>query len=417
MTATSAQATCVVCGAPTRTCLDLSRQPMANALLAAAGDPYDAFPLGLARCPECTHGQLTHFLDPSVLFEHYLYASGTSNTLVAFFEWFAHNLIEVAPRGARVLEIACNDGSLMRYLTAEGFEAVGVDPAANLTAVATAAGHDVLTGFFPDVRPDGEVDVVIAMNVAAHTPDPRRFMHGVAEVLAEDGLAIIQTSQALMLGNGEFDTVYHEHYSFYTVASMARLAEETGLRLEQVALTSVHGTSFLFFLRPADSAAQPVAWPATEPFHVAWPDPAPEFLHRDLAPGRAAAVYEVFADRARALMVSVAARVEHHRELGRKIALVGVAAKALTFVRAAGIEPDLYFDEAELKVGRFVPGARTAIRHLADIATGADDLLVILGAWNFADELHGKVTAHVAAAPDPPELHFLVHLPTLREFR
>ncbi|HML30417.1 MAG TPA: methyltransferase domain-containing protein, partial [Hyphomicrobium sp.] len=246
------QRTCIVCGSDVTPLLDLDVQPPANLLLAHPGDAYEAFPLGFANCPSCTHGQLTHFVDPAKLFKHYLYASGTSGTLKAYFEWFSDTLRRASRPGARILDIASNDGSLLGILESRGFEAIGVDPAENLNQVAIAAGRKVVTGFFPAARPEGLFDIIVAMNVAAHTPDSSTFMKGVRECLA--------TSQALMIANGEFDTVYHEHYSFYTVASMARLAEKNGLRVEASKLTSVHGTSLLSFLRRDDDEVAPFAF-------------------------------------------------------------------------------------------------------------------------------------------------------------
>lgn len=405
---------CLVCGRPVVKTLDLGSQPLANALIDEPDAPYSEYPLGLARCPSCTHAQLTHFLAPEILFQDYLYASGTSGTLRAYFDWFAASLAQALPQNARILELASNDGSLLDSLRAQGFTPTGIDPAHNLCEVARAKGHAVLEGFFPETRPDTAADVIVAMNVAAHTPNLRDFMAGVATTLTPDGVAIIQTSQAFMIGNGEFDTIYHEHFSFYTVASMARLAELSGLRLDAVQLVSVHGTSFLFFLRPAASQGPGVDFRWCAPFAVAWPEPAPTFLDRGFGGAEAEAAYETFASDARRLMCDVATRISDHRAAGRRIGLVGVAAKALTFIRAAGIEPDALFDEAALKVGRVVPGAQTPIRPLSDVAALTGEWVFLIGAWNFAEELSAKIAAFRGGERDG--LRVLVHLPALREF-
>lgn len=405
---------CLVCEGPIVPILDLGTQPLANALVESAGAPYAEYPLGLEWCPSCTHAQLSHFLDPSILFEDYLYASGTSGTLRAYFDWFSAALARSVPKDASILELASNDGSLLDSLRAQGFAPVGVDPARNLCDIARAKGHPVLEGFFPDVRPDKPADVIIAMNVAAHTPHLRKFMAGVAASLAPDGVAIIQTSQALMIGNGEFDTIYHEHFSFYTVASMARLAELSGLCLEAVQLAAIHGTSFLFFLRPAASKAPAFVFEGEARFALPWPDPAPAFLDCAFGGAEAKATYDRFADAARGLMRDVADRIAAHRAAGRQIGLIGVAAKALTFIRAAGLAPDAFFDEADLKIGRFVPGAKTAIRPLHDVATLSGEWVLLIGAWNFADELSAKM-ARMRDGP-APGIRILVHLPKLREY-
>lgn len=405
------QRTCIVCGSDVVPLLDLDVQPPANLLLADASDSYEAFPLGFANCPSCSHGQLTHFVDPAKLFKHYLYASGTSGTLKAYFEWLAATLRRASHPGARVLDIASNDGSFLGCLEAEGFDATGVDPAENLNQVAAAAGRKVVTGFFPEARPEGLFDIIVAMNVAAHTPDPATFMQGVHDCLAPGGVAIIQTSQALMIANGEFDTVYHEHYSFYTVASMARLAEQSGLRVEASRLTSVHGTSLLSFLRRTEDDVAPFPFEESAPFSVAWPSPQPAALSPDLSGNDAVGAYVKFADGAKDAMQSAAEAVARHQAAGRKVALVGVAAKALTFIRAAGITPDTYLDEAQLKVGLTIPGTQTPIEPLQKAADLAVDTTFLIGAWNFADELMRKIRA-ISGDTSPK---FVVYFPTLQE--
>ena len=311
MTATFWEQTrCVVCEAETRPLLDLGVQPLANTLLSDAAQAFQSFPLGLAVCPGCTHGQLTHFLHPDSLFRNYLYASGTSGTLTAYFAWFAAALSGCVRPGARVLEIASNDGSHLSCLAARGFDVTGIDPADNLNQIAAAAGHKVLTGFFPDTRPDGRFDVVIAMNVAAHTPTPLRLLEGVAGVLAPGGVAIIQTSQALMIGNGEFDTVYHEHYSFFTVAVDAG-AWRRGRACGSSASSSPRCTASACSSSCAAPTrpAQPLSFAGGRPSPASWPDPEPAFLSPAFGGALADAAYAEFAAKAQASMTAVAARI------------------------------------------------------------------------------------------------------------
>lgn len=401
------QVRCVICDSQVDPVLDLKKQPLANNLARSRDEEVRRFPLGLARCPNCTHGQLTYFVDPKWLFEDYLYASGTSKTLDNFFSWFAKSVDKKQVKD--VLEIASNDGSHLTHLANEGFTVVGVDPAANLNAIASKAGHRVITGFFPDAAPPEQFDLIVAMNVAAHTPEPVKFIKGVAKHLRPNGVAIIQTSQALMLQNGEFDTIYHEHFSFYTVASMKALAEKGGLVLEDVRLTSVHGTSFLFFLRHP-GRTEPVQFTGGAPFEVPWPVGKPAFLERNFGGAIADATYQTFVTKAQSLMVETRKLVEQHQSSGLKVALVGVAAKALTFVHAASIKPDYYFDEAPLKVGKFVPGSEGSIRSFGEIATLERGMVFFIGAWNFADEIMDKISKLY-----PHKARFIVHFPNLRE--
>jgi 2-polyprenyl-3-methyl-5-hydroxy-6-metoxy-1,4-benzoquinol methylase len=403
------QPLCIVCDAAVAEVLDLGMQPLANSLLKNPAETFDSYPLGLAGCSHCGHAQLSHFADPSLLFEDYLYASGTSRTLQLYFDWFASALKNHLHPGARVLEIASNDGSLLSRLAAEGLQVFGVDPAANLSNIARSKGYSVLTGFFPEAAPDGQFDAIIAMNVCAHTPDPLYFMQGLAKALKPDGLALIQTSQALMIANGEFDTIYHEHYSFYSVASMRELAKRVGLVLQQVELVSVHGTSFLFILRQSGASERVLKLEGA--FHVSWPDPVPSSLTPAFTGAEAVSGFKSFALSAHRLMQDVQNRIRDHRNLGRDIALVGVAAKALTFVRAAEIPVDIYFDEAALKIGLYVPGAQVPVRHLSEISDLDRETVFIIGAWNFAAELIEKMRALPAKA----QHRILVHLPRIRE--
>jgi 2-polyprenyl-3-methyl-5-hydroxy-6-metoxy-1,4-benzoquinol methylase len=402
---------CVVCGGQTRLCLDLNKQPLANELLSAASQNYRVHPLGIAFCNVCSHGQLTHFVDPDDLFLDYRYVSGTSITLKNFFMWYAASLARALRPDARVLEIACNDGSLLSCFMAAGLHAVGVDPASNLTRLARDAGHEVLTGFFPYTRPEGKFDAITAMNVVAHTPTPFTFMQAIKDVLAPGGVAIIQTSQAMMLENGEFDTVYHEHYSYFTCASMNRLAARCGLRIESRKLVTVHGGSLMFILRHVEEMAAPLNFEGGVPFEIGWPSPEPAIFSLNFEGGQIDAAYKSFAERARAKMMEVRNKVTAHRAEGATIALVGVAAKALTFIRAADIKPDIYLDEAELKLGLSVPGTPHVIQPLEMAARLSANTLFLIGAWNFATEL----TQKLRTLRPGTKTKLLIYFPYLKE--
>lgn len=403
---------CVVCGADTRVCLNLGEQPLANALLGSSTEAYERYPLGLASCPECSHGQLTHFVPPERLFANYLYASGTGQALRPYFEWFAASLAGSLRPGARVLEIACNDGSLLDCLRAEGLDACGVDPAANLTSLARSRGHDVLTGFFPETRPDGVFDAIIAMNVLAHTPDPAALMRGIRALLKPDGMAIVQTSQAFMLVNGEFDTIYHEHYSFFSSHSMCRLAAEADLTLGSRHIVSVHGSSLISAFNCAGAPPGAASFVGGGAFELPWPNPEPGILAIEPPQGGAEHDYRRFSERAQSVIKQSGELIAQARRDGSPIALVGVAAKAMTFLVAAEIAPDHFLDESALKCGRFVPGSSNAIEPLRNAAELDENTLFIIGAWNFAEQLAGKVRALRPTSNS----RFVVCFPEIKEF-
>lgn len=380
---------CLVCGTPTKVCLDLGTQPLANNLLSALGETYETFPLGLNYCPRCAHAQLSTFVPPEKLFENYLYASGTSGTLRAYFKWLARSILREIGSEAYVLDIASNDGSFLDTLRDAGLRCKGVDPAVNLSRVAAKKGHDVICDYFPSEALTEKFDVITAMNVFAHNPAPIDFLRGVATHLSDDGVALIQTSQALMLEAGEFDTIYHEHYSFFTKCSVEYAAQAAGLFLNSVELTDIHGTSSLFIL--SKSSNRTLGFSEKSPFQRHIPATRlPEFPNQSDIPR----VYNKFAASALRCMGDVRQITEDHRADGFNVVLVGTAAKALTFVNAAGLEIDEYLDEADLKIGRFVPGAPCPISGFSEISK-YDKVLIVVGAWNFFDEISKKLRALV----------------------
>jgi hypothetical protein len=398
---------CLACGSPALArVLDLGEQPPANLLLEDPSAPYPTYPLGLAHCRDCGHGQLTYFVPPSELFRDYPYASGTSGTLGAYFDWFCTEVVGRFERTARVLEIACNDGSLLSRLVRAGYRILGIDCAENLTAAARERGLPVVTEFWPCPGALGgrRFDLIIAMNVLAHTPEPLAFLEGVAAALADDGVCVVQTSQAKMLINGEFDTIYHEHYSFFTPRSIAVLARRAGLRLQSLNMVDIHGSSFAAILTKPGCRRQLSSFLQSPPYAVA-PD---AIALIDGSPAQ----YAGFARAARQRIAAVRAIVARSRAARRKICCVGAAAKGATFLHSAGIVPDCIYDEAPLKIGRYLPGIGCAIRPLEEIAVECSPLLVVLSAWNFRDELTRKTRA---LKPDG-DVSFLVYFPVVEEF-
>lgn len=403
---------CLACGgADLRVALNLARQPPANLLLSDANQDYPSFPLALNYCANCGHGQQAYFAAPGNLFNHYLYASGTSGTLAAYFDWFSEEVSRLSNQPLDILEIACNDGSLLRRLAKAGHTTLGVDPAANLAADARRSGLEVITDFWPcpNALKGRRFDLVVAMNVLAHTPDPVGFLRGVADVLAQDGLCIVQTSQAGMLVNGEFDTIYHEHYSFFTPNSMGVLVNRAGLEIKAVRLVAIHGTSFTFVLGKTGGSRNLDRFLASGRFAVAVG--SGEERAADAVTG-SPSQYIAFAASATDRMKRVREIVAHRRAEGRKICLVGAAAKAMTFLHAAPLDADAVFDEAPLKIGRFIPGTGLPIQAMERIADIAEPILAILSAWNFRDELTRKVRQRL---PDR-DISFLVYFPDVVEF-
>ena len=228
--------------------MDLGNQPLANNLIYERDDNYDTYPLALNGCLECGHLQLKYFVDPTLLFDDYSYASGTSNTLKNYFDWFTKECLRIIKPGSNVLEIASNDGSLLHYLNLAGYKVTGIDPAKNLCMNAAENGFNVICDYWPSdkISKQTAYDLIIAQNVFAHNPDPYKFLMGIKNALSENGIGIIQTSQAMMFERGQFDTIYHEHYSFFSTSSFRKLIERCGLVLNEVFISDIHGDSYIF---------------------------------------------------------------------------------------------------------------------------------------------------------------------------
>ncbi len=387
---------CLCCGSSDLRCvIDLGVQPPANSYTSSPQEELEPYPLGLNLCASCWHAQLTFCVDRRAIFDHYAYVSGTSGTLDRFFRWFSETLSEYYPKRARVLELAANDGSLLTHLKSRHFDVAGVDPARNIVELAKARGLPITCGYWPDVQDEveGKFDVIICMNVVAHVDDPLNFVAACQGCLNPGGVLIIQPSQARMFENGEFDTIYHEHISFFNMRSMAKLAENAGLRLYGAALVAVHGDSPVYFLGLPDSP------PPVEALIAAFS--AGEFgIPEDLSAYEdkiglyEAQTYVRFERKAQEILHDLVKTVEDFRAQGHKIAFVGAAAKAFTVINACGVRPDHLLDEAPMKIGKYAPGIGTLIEPLDTARSFTEPTLFVITAWNFRKELKAKLLAY-----------------------
>jgi SAM-dependent methyltransferase len=375
-------------GLELKTVLDLGIQKPVN-LLGDLGEMEDRAPLVLVACPICGHGQQKYFHRPSSLFDEYLYASGTSQTLREYFEELSKFLANDLNVEGIVLEIACNDGSFMDALRAREIDAVGIDPSRVMTERARTAGHRVVTDYWPTTSfSELDFDVVIAQNVIAHTPDPLRFLQEIGHVLKPGGVALLQTSQALMIENGEFDTVYHEHYSFFSERSMERLCARAQFLPPKFAFSKVHGISMLTLAfkdkEGEDRVERALSNLGLQTMISRAPQKKPK-AHRAISD------WEAFALSAFRRIREVKDFVERRKAEGAIVVAVGAAAKTITFLRSGEIRVDHLVDEAPDKIGRFVDGLDVTIESLASIKDLASPVLFVIGAWNYLEELRRKI--------------------------
>jgi SAM-dependent methyltransferase len=383
---------CLCCGSvELKLTLDLKMQPPANMYLRQPRRDTPFFPLALNRCEKCWHSQLSWNVDRSIIFDDYAYVSGTSQTLSKFFQWFAVALKRTTGSSKRVLEIAANDGSLVSSLIEQGFDCVGVDPAKNIVESANEKGLPIKLGYWPAIASqiNGKFDVIIGMNVLAHVDQPLEFLSACKGKLSTGGIIIIQPSQARMIPNGEFDTVYHEHVSFFNSNSISKLSERVGLKLVGTALVRVHGDSPVYFLMHDNEFVVPsFSAFADEEFGI-----SEDLLDYEKRSGLFEEItYKKFAKTAIQVIDQLVDVVEEHRKIGFRIAFVGAAAKAITVLNAASIQPDFLLDESPLKIGLYAPGCNLVVDSLISVGEWDRPTLFIISAWNFRTELTKKLS-------------------------
>jgi hypothetical protein len=380
--------TCLGCAAPLDApFLDLGTQPLANALVRPedATRPEPRLPLAVAYCVRCHLVQLTETVPPETLFGEYVYFSSYSESFLAHARAMAEMLVSRFSLGPerRLLEIASNDGYLLRYVQERGVPVLGVEPARNVAEVARAGGIRTLARFFgPELVTDvvcdfGRAHVIVGNNVLAHVPGINAFLHAVAACLTPDGAAVFEFPYVGdLLAGTAFDTIYHEHVFYYSLAAVARLAGRAGLEVFDVERQRVHGGSLRVFLQRA--GARPIA-------------PAVGRLGgEESATGlTSAARYAGFSAQVRRVCTELPALLRRLRADGRRLAAYGAPAKGTVLLNACGVGTDLLevtVDRSPHKQGRLIPGVRLPIRPVEDLVKEMPDATLLL-TWNLADEI------------------------------
>jgi len=384
---------CLACGSGELVpVLDLNDQPLANAFKEEAGDSEPYFPLAVNMCEECHHLQLTHAVNPKLIYEHYLYVSGTSSSYITYMSWYAKFAQETYMSWASrfpvsVLDIGCNDGSQLNFFADQGIKTYGVDPAKNLYKISSRSGHDVQVSFWNDDTArqiaartaDGTVDIITSQNAFAHIPDPLAYLKTVRGIMGNNSLMFISTSQADMIPNNEFDTIYHEHISFFNVKSMSALAERAGLHLVDTIKTPIHGTSYIFILarRPQKQRVNNII--AMEKSIGLYNDDT----------------YAAWAANTLRLVDELKTFVELYRRKGFILGGYGAAAKGNTLLNFSKIKLDFIVDDNELKQHTFSPGMSIPVVPISQLDKyGPEDkILFIPLAWNYFDDIKKKILA------------------------
>jgi hypothetical protein len=337
--------------------LNLGDQPLANDFTSKPVKN-ERFPLALVYCHDCSHLQLSHNVDRSRLFLDYQYVSGTSNTLRQDFENFASEMTEQYGKG-RILDVACNDGSQLDAFRALGWSTVGVDPASNLFPL-SSANHEVYCDFLNESHAATiHADVVLAQNVMAHTDAPAKMLDIMGQI-AEN--VYVQTSQAEMVKRFEYDTIYHEHLSFFSKKSFYAMSKRVDLPLISIDKRAIHGTSFFFHNRGSGK------W-------ISEPEPLASEI-----------IYE-YVKRIELNRLNLEMELERLKTAGMTIIGYGAAAKGMTVLNSISTQVDFIVDDSLLKQNKFAPGISVPIYPTSKIAEVEGNFVLVLLAWNFKDEI------------------------------
>ena len=357
--------------------LDLKNQPLANSYHAEY-ESLEEFPLKLNLCSKCYHLQLSHIVNPDYLFKNYLYVSGTTKTLLDYFEWFASFTKEYSPNAKSVLEIACNDGSQLNYFKKLGFDTYGIDPAENLHKL-SKENHSVVCDYFDKKHyQNKKFDIIVGQNVFAHNENAKKFLDDCYELMTDDSFLFIQTSQAEMVQNNQFDTIYHEHISFFNINSFNELVKRTKLNLVDVIKTPIHGISYLFVISKRNLK----------------PNLIKNLIDLEKSYGLLnLETYNTYSKNVNNIVSEFIKNIEHYRNLGYKIIGYGAAAKGNTFLNFANIKLDSIIDDNKLKQGLYTPGTNVKITSI-DILNSfneTDKILFVPLAWNFFNEIRTRI--------------------------
>ena len=388
---------CRCCGnGNLKTVLDLENQPLANSY--HKGERQEEYPLCLMLCEKCFHSQLSVVVDPDEMFIDYVYISGTSKTLHDYFDWFADMVQSECGKVGSVLDIACNDGTQLCKFKNRGWVTHGIDPAKNLLHLSSENADKIVCDYLnvPALEELGSLkyDAIIAQNVFAHTHDIVHFLECCKTAMNDQTRLYIQTSQADMIENNQFDTIYHEHLSFFSTNSMKTVCERVGLKLVSVKKTDIHGGSYVFTI--SLSAAE---------------DPSvSEMIERERAAGRYSVErYDDYRQKVQQVIFNFRQFAALYSSNGYLLVGYGAAAKGNTFLNASKVKLHFIVDDNPLKQGLLTPGTNTMIVSSDFISKFAHNTAFIPLAWNFHDEIRSKIKSKVDLLDFKNRFSYLIH--------
>ena len=381
---------CLFCGSPlTRTFVDLGMTPLSNSYV----EPRDLsrserfYPLRAFVCDSCLLVQLEQHESPENIFGEYAYLSSFSETWLEHCRDYTDTIVDRLGLGpaSLVVEVGSNDGCLLECFIDRGIPVLGIDPAANVAEVAIRKGVPTLVRFFGEavarelVASGEQADLLVGNNVLAHAPRLNDFVGGMKRLLGPRGVITVEFPHVMrLIENNEFDTIYHEHYFYFSLLAVQRVFESHGLKLFDVEELQTHGGSLRIHVRHEEDESKPAG------------DAVAVLLSRERQAGLdRVETYELFSPRVERAKRNFLKFLIEAREAGHSIVAYGAAAKGNTLLNYCGVRTDLIeyvVDRSPYKQGRHLPGTRIPVYNPDRIRETRPDYVLILP-WNLEQEI------------------------------
>ena len=367
---------CLACGSKRITKIfDLNKQPLANSYLKRKNIKEKKYELKVNTCLDCTHLQLSIAVDPKIIYRNYDYVSGTTQTYLRYMKQFYNfckrNSSKIVYKN--ILDVGCNDGSQLDVFKKNGFKTYGIDPAKNIYKI-SSKNHEVICGFFNEKtvkKINKKFDIIIFQNSFAHNPNPKKLLFNIKKLMHIDSTLIIQTSQADMCKNMEFDTVYHEHINFFNVNSMDKLLKRVNLKLHYVTKKPIHGSSYLFVIKFKSNQKRIEKIAKDE-----------KFLRYKY--------YKKWGINCSKSVRKIKTKIDNLQKT-KIVVGYGAAAKANTFINFSRVKFDFIIDDNKFKQNKFCPGSKIPIKSINALNKIKQNIVVVPLAWNFYSEIKSKV--------------------------
>jgi C-methyltransferase C-terminal domain/Putative zinc binding domain/Methyltransferase domain len=378
----------------THTFVDLGMSPLCESYVSAdrlnAMEPF--YPLRVFVCDQCFLVQLQEYVDPAEIFSEYAYFSSYADSWLRHVEAYTTQMIARwnLGRHTQVVELASNDGYLLQFFVARGIPVLGVEPAANVAKVASEKGVPTLVKFFGRntaqalVDQGTRADLLIGNNVLAQVPDVNDFVSGMKLLLAKEGVITMEFPHLLQLmENNQYDTIYHEHYSYFSFLSVSGIFEAHELVLFDVEELPTHGGSLRIYAKHREDSTKPVSARTQE------------LLRREVNLGfERVETYSTFGRKVEATKHNLLEFLIDTKRAGRTIAGYGAPGKGNTLLNYCGIRTDFLdytVDRNPYKQGKFTPGTHIPIHSPERILDTRPDFVLILP-WNFKDEIMAQMS-------------------------